>query len=112
MTQLVDRDLHEQQEIEYGKVSMKSYGSNTFVFFNKTNARKEGDTEMIILSGPDGVATLESTEVKNKTSSWGEDYIQVNYNRDTQYELDKLFVRKECEFSDKELDRTPNGLGE
>ena len=104
-------NLYEQQEINYNNVSLKTYGNNTFVYFNGVDAKKEGDTEMIILSGPAGVATLESTEVTNKTSNWGEDSIQVNYNRDTQQELDKLFVRKECEFSDKELDRTPNGWG-
>jgi len=103
--------LDEQQEINYINVSLKTYGNNTFVYFNGIDAKKEGDTEMIILSGPAGVATLESTEVRNKTSNWGEDSIQVNYNRDTQQELDKLFVRKECEFSNDELGKTPDGWG-
>ena len=100
--------IDEQQEINYGDVSNpKKYGNKEYVFFKGTDSPKEGDAEMIILSGPDGDVTLDSMEVKN--AKFGG--LQVNYNRDTKQELDKLFVRKECMFSDEELDRTPGGWG-
>ena len=100
--------LDEQQEINYRDVSNpKRYGNKEYVYFKGTDSPKEGDAEMIILSGPDGDVTLDSMEVKN--AKFGG--IQVNYNRDTKQELDKLFVMKECMFSDEELDRTPGGWG-
>lgn len=92
--------IDEQQEINYRDVSNpKRYGNKEYVYFKGTDSPKEGVSEKIILSGPNGDVVLDAMEVKN--AKFGG--IQVNYNRETQQELDKLFIDKECEFSKEVL---------
>jgi len=108
----LDEQLAAHQQIEYGRVSQpQTYGNRQFVFFTGTNLPKDPAVQVITLTGPNGDVTLDSLEVKN--AKFGG--IQVNYNRDTQQELDKIldFVdpTKECMFSDSDIDKKGNGWG-
>tara|TARA_R110001599_G_scaffold274719_1_gene475932 strand:+ start:347 stop:2245 length:1899 start_codon:yes stop_codon:yes gene_type:complete len=96
--------LDEQQQIQYDKVlSPKRYGNKEYVYFKGTDSTKSGESEKIILSGPNGEIILDSMEVSN--AKFGG--LQVNYNRETQQEIDKLFsyedLNKGCEFTNAVL---------
>ena len=96
--------LDEQQQIQYDKVlSPKKYGNKEYVYFKGTDSTKSGDSEKIILSGPNGDITLDSMEVSN--AKFGG--LQVNYNRNTQQEIDTLFTYEDlnigCEFTNTVL---------
>ena len=89
----------------------QTYGNRQFVFFTGTNTPKESAVQSITLTGPNGDVTLDSLEVKN--AKFGG--LQVNYNRDTEQELNKIldFVdpTKECVFSDADIDKKGSGWG-
>ena len=108
----LDEQLAAHQVIEYSRVGQpQTYGNRQFVFFTGTNTPKESAVQSITLTGPNGDVTLDSLEVKN--AKFGG--IQVNYNRDTEQELNKIldFVdpTKECVFSDADIDKKGSGWG-
>ena len=104
---VVSSQLDEQQQIQYDKVlSPKRYGNKEYVYFKGTDNIKTPDAEKVILSGPNGDITLNAIEVKN--AKFGG--LQVNYNRETRNDLDRLFdyvdTTKKCEFSNYVLNES------